>query len=480
MSSSGTCSDGVLDRLFRPRSIAVLGASGTPGKLGHEVVAAMIASPFAGQIIPVNPQGGEILGLPALRSLSEAEEAPDCAVVVVPAAAVVTSLAECAALGVPIAQVLSAGFAETGEEGRAAEDEIRELAQASGMRIVGPNCVGTYCSRSGVTWTGRASFTPGGVSFVSQSGGFAYDLLLSGREEGIAFDRVVSVGNCMDVQIAEFLDHLAAHPTTRVVGVYVEGVRDGRALMDAMRRVSMRKPLVVLKGGRSTEGARSVSSHTGRLAGDYELWRTALRQVGAIEVRSMESMITVLAAVAARPSGVQGDGVALVGNGGGATVLAVDVCSELGMRLADLSAPVLQRLDEIVRFDGPLPESGTPLDLPLGRLLADDGALFAGVIDSYCSDPDVAVVIPHLNLVPLGEWPHRREVVDRWISRLEKLDCRDAAVLPVLRTDGGLALEQLRAEIAERLRGVFAGATFRRLAEALEAAAALVHTGASR
>lgn len=469
-----------LEQLFAPRSVAVVGASRTPGKMGHDTVRALVESPFRGAVYPVNRDGGEILGCRAYPDLAATPDVPDLAIVVVPAGDVIPALAAAAARGVAVAQVLSSGFAEVGDDGRAAELAIAELSAASGMRVVGPNCVGTFSARAGLSWTTRASFEPGGVSFVSQSGGLAYDVLLRGAEQGLGFDKVVSVGNCVDVQVAEFLRHLAAEPDTTTVGLYVEGVRDGRDLMAAMRTVVAAKSLVVLKGGRSDEGGRTVGSHTGRLAGDYRLWRAALRQVGALEVRSMESMIAALAALAARPSGLRADGVALLGNGGGATVLAVDRCAELGLRLASCGPDALARLRQLVPFDGVLPPSGTPLDLPLGRLLAGRGALCADVLAAYCAEPSVGAVVVHLNLVPLGEWADQQGVVDDWVDHLAGVDAAGVAVVPVLRTDGSAALDALRRRIARRLEAVFSGPTFDRVDEALEAVVALASVGGLR
>ncbi len=469
-----------LRHLFAPASVAVVGASRTPGKMGYDVLRALVESPYPGDVYPINRDGGEVLGLKAYQSLDETPSVPDLAFVVVPSGDVVPTLRGAAARGVRVAQVLSSGFGEVGDAGRRAEAEITALAEASGLRVVGPNCVGTYSSRSGLSWTTRASFEPGGVSFVSQSGGLAYDLLLRGRQQGIRFDNVVSVGNCVDVQIADVLRYLGGLASTEVVGLYIEGVPDGREFMAAVREGLGATPLVILKGGRSDEGGKSVGSHTGRLAGDYRLWQAAFRQVDAVEVRTMDSMLAVLAGLASRPLGIHSNRVALLGNGGGATVLAVDRCAELGLETATLADRSLARLHGVVRFDGVLPAGGSPLDLPLGRLLSDGGRLFAEVLDVYCSDPSVNVVVPHLNLVPLGEWENRHTVIEDWMQQLARLDIGDTVVFPVLRTDGSAELDSLQRNLAERFAAEFRWPTFERIEEALEAASALFRVGRRR
>jgi len=477
MNPSGQPSSDALRHLFSPESIAVVGASRTPGKMGYDIVRALVESPFSGAVYPINRDGGEVLGLAAYTSLHQTPTVPSLALVVVPSDDVVQTLRDAAAAGVRIAQVLSSGFGETGRDGQRAEAEISELAVSSGLRIVGPNCVGTYSARAGFGWTTRASYEPGGVSFVSQSGGLAYDLLLRGEDQGLRFDNVVSVGNCVDVQVADVLRYLAGLESTRAVGMYIEGVPNGRDFIDAAREAVATTPLVILKGGRSAEGSRSVGSHTGRLAGEYRLWQAAFRDVGAIEVRTMESMMAVLAAVASRPVGVRGNGVAMLGNGGGATVLAVDRCAELGLAVAAVEPGSLERLRTAVSFAGVLPDEGTPLDLPLGRLLFEGGRLFADVLDTYCSDPAVSIVVFHLNLVPLGEWTDREKVLDHWLQQLSRVDTRDAVVLPVLRTDGSAALEELRRDLAPRVASWCNGPTFGSIDDALEAASALVRIG---
>ena len=183
-----------------------------------------------------------------------------------------------------------------GGHGRSAEQELFDIARDYGSRLIGPNCVGIFSAAARVTWTPQADLVPGGVSFISQSGGLADDLLAGGRFHGLAFDKIASIGNCADLDIADYLRFLRNERSTTVVGLYVEGPRDGRDMFDELAALAAVKPVLVLKGGRSGGASPSVTSHTGRIAGSYRVWQAAIRQAGAVEVRSFAEMVTGLAA----------------------------------------------------------------------------------------------------------------------------------------------------------------------------------------
>jgi acyl-CoA synthetase (NDP forming) len=388
---------------FNPAAIAVVGASRTPGKMGHVMLRALVESGFGGQLYPVNSAGGVILGLPGYGRVADLPAVPDLALIAVPRPGVADAVLACAIHGVPLIQVMTSGYGETGGRGLAAERELAEVARAHGSRLVGPNCVGLFSASARLTWTPQADFAIGGVSFVSQSGGLAYDLLAGGRFHGLAFDKVASVGNCADLDIGDYLRFLRLEPSTTAVGLYLEGPRDARLMFEELSALAAVKPVLVLKGGRSDAASASVTSHTGRIAGSYRVWRAAVRQAGAAEVRSFAELVAGLTAMQTLPTGPRRR-IALVGNGGGATVLAADSCAEHGLQIAPASAGTAARLASVLAaVDGYGPAGQAIVELPIDQLLARHGELLAEVVAALRADPVVDATILHVNLVPLAD-----------------------------------------------------------------------------
>jgi len=460
--------DAALRAAFSPAAIAVVGASRTPGKMGHVTLRALLEAGFPGQLYPVNPGGGTVLGLPGYPRVADLPGVPDLAFIAVPRPAVAGAVRECAVKGIRAIQILTSGYGETGDDGRSAEEELRDLARGHGSRLIGPNCVGIFSAARRVTWTPQAGLVPGGVSFISQSGGLAYDLLAGGRFHGLAFDKIASVGNCADLDIADYLRFLASERSTTVVGLYVEGPRDGRRMFDELAALTAVKPVLVLKGGRSGTASESVTSHTGRMAGSYRVWQSAIRQAGAVEVRSFTEMVTGLAGLQSLPPGPRRR-VALVGNGGGATVLAADSCAEHGLQIAEAGAATRTGLAPLLdAAGGSLPAGGAVVELPIDRLLSGDGGLLAAVVGVLCQDAGVDAVILHINLVPLAD---RNDVLASMHTVFGRL--RTAVqqggppVLLALRVSADPGLAAVRQELAAAARSVLGVLVFHELDDAI-------------
>jgi acetate---CoA ligase (ADP-forming) len=328
-----------LTPLFAPRAVAVLGASRSPAKLGHRLVQNLLAPGFPGDVFPVNPSGEAILGR---ESVTRAEDLPrglDLALVSLPAKAVLPAVRVLGARGCRMCVVLASGFGETGQAGRAAQQEIETIARTSGMRIVGPNCMGVVNvpGRLNASYFWDVPQRPGGISFVSQSGAYGGLFFREVRERSLGVAKFLSIGNQSDLGFAECLDWLADDADTRVVGLFVEGIRDGRAFVAAARRLTRAKPVVALKGGRAEAGRRAAGSHTGSLAGAWETYRAAFAAAGIVPVEETEelfdAMIT-LEAHAGRPP--HGASVAVLTISGGPSVVAADAAEAAGLRVPAL------------------------------------------------------------------------------------------------------------------------------------------------
>lgn len=360
----GATTDGAatdLDALFAPDSVAVYGASRQPEKLGHQLLRNVLRSGFAGDVVAVNPAAERILDTRTVASLA----APvDLALISVPAAHVPAAVQDAAESRCGAAIVLSSGFGETGAEGKVVEDRLAATARDAGMALVGPNCMGVLTRRGPDTWLNATYFwdvplTPGPVSFLSQSGAFGGMFLSEVRSRGLGVARFLSLGNAAGLTETDVLRYLADDAETGVVGVFAEGIRDGRAFVEAAREVTARKPLVVLKAGKESAGAAAASSHTGSLAGNYGAARAAFARAGVTEARDADAFFDALAAAAAGIE-VRGDRIAILTISGGPSVLAADEVERSGLRLPEPHADTRSRLAELAPAFAAL---GNPIDL---------------------------------------------------------------------------------------------------------------------
>jgi acetyltransferase len=351
--------------LFEPRTVAVIGASHDPNKIGYKIVQNIVANGYTGKVYPVNPKGGEILGLPVSPTVRDIPEEIDVALIVVPAKAVFETVQQCASHGVKFAPIISSGFSEIGnlEE----ERKIVAYARAHGMRVLGPNIFGLYS----VTPSLNATFGPreipkGNVAIVTQSGALGVAMIGKAAVERMGLSAIISVGNKADIDEADLLEYLVPHSSTRVILMYIEGVKNGERLVRTLARASKEKPIVVIKAGRSKRGAVAAASHTGSLAGAAEVFDALMRQCGVLRAESIKEAFNwcKFLAISALPAGEE---TVIITNGGGIGVIATDACERYSVTLYD----DLQILEKI--FAPVTPEFGStknPIDLT-GQATAD-------------------------------------------------------------------------------------------------------------
>jgi acyl-CoA synthetase (NDP forming) len=331
-------------QFFQPKSIAVIGVSANQTAFGTLYLAALLNFGFKGKLYPVNPRGGSLLGLTVYPSLGDIPDSVDLAVVSVPGPAVSGILESCLTKGIRAAIVLSAGFSEAGEEGKKLEGEINRVI-AKGMRVIGPNCFGIYCPRGGLTVLPGKDFPKesGPVGLVAQSGQFTEMIVLASRGLGVRFSEAISYGNACDLNETDFIELLADDPETKVIACYIEGVKDGRRFLEAVRRALRVKPVLIWKAGLTSTGRKAATSHTGSLAGSEAVWNTFFTQTGAIRVDSIDDLIdSTIACLHLLSRG--GRRVALLSGSGGSAVIGADVCESGGLELPAFSPEGQQKI----------------------------------------------------------------------------------------------------------------------------------------
>lgn len=349
-----------LDAIFRPRSVAVVGATERDGSVGRTILWNLISSPFGGTVFPVNPVRTAILGIKASPSLTAIGEPVDLAVIVTPPPSVPGLMEECASLGIKGVIIISAGFREVGAEGAALEREVVATARAAGIRVVGPNCLGVMSPVSGLNATFAARMaTQGSVGFVSQSGALLTAVLDWSLSEGIGFSHVVSLGSMADVGWGDLIDYLGDDPHTQSIVMYMETIGDARSFLSAAREVALTKPIVVIKPGRTEQAARAAASHTGSLAGSDEVLAAAFRRVGVLRVDRIGDLFGAAELLARQPR-PRGPNLTIVTNAGGPGVLATDALIGGGGRLTELTDERRARYDEVLP---PTWSHGNPVDI---------------------------------------------------------------------------------------------------------------------
>ncbi len=350
------------ERIFHPRKLAIVGVSAEGGARGFGIgmLTSLKAMNYSGEIFPVNPKGGEFAGLTFYRKIEDIPGKIDFAIIAVSAKDVPEALEACRKKGAAGAEILSAGFSELGtKEGKLLENKIREVA-AKGIRVVGPNCFGIYCPRSGLTLLPGPDLSrqSGPVAFLSQSGGMAIDLAHKGKWMGLKFSKVVSYGNGADLREVDLLNYLADDAETGVVGMYAEGIKDGDAFFQAIKKTTDKKPVVVCKGGLSAAGQRMVVSHTASMGGSRLIWRSVLRQVNAIQVQDLEELAQACLAFCFLPQKVF-KRLSIVGGGGALGVTACDAAENFGMEVPPLTQKIRESVENL------LPKPGSSATNPI-------------------------------------------------------------------------------------------------------------------
>jgi len=340
-----------LDRLFNPSSIAVVGASNDRRKSGGRFVSGLIGGNYHGKVYPVNPRESEIMGLASYPRVTDIPVDIDLAFVAVPATLVPQVIDDCSQHGVKIVVVHSAGFSELGTEGKKLEEEMLRSAGQGSARIIGPNCMGFYCPEAGINTVAIAPATieeAGSIAFVGQSGWVCENIIVMGYELGLRFSKVLSIGNQSDLTIEDLLEYLAEDDSTRVIGLYVEGIKRGREFLRLVRQVSKKKPVLIWKTGRTEIGARAAASHTGSLAGSDAVFNAALAQGGAAVARNLEELLDLMVGFTS-PFLPAGSKIGLLVEAGGGAVASADAATSLGFEIPELSPQSQKDLVDVLK-----------------------------------------------------------------------------------------------------------------------------------
>jgi len=370
-----------LEAIFKPKSIAVVGATERPGSVGRSVLWNLLSNPFGGTVFPVNPARQSVLGIRAYASVSDLPAPADLAVVVTPAPSVPDVISECVSAGVGGAIVISAGFREFGEEGRELEREIMRRVQGSRMRIIGPNCLGVMNPLNGMNATFAQTIArPGNVAFISQSGALCTAILDWSIRELVGFSAFVSIGAMLDVGWGDLIDYFGDDPRTQSIVIYMESIGDARSFLSAAREVSLTKPIIVIKAGRTDAAAKAAASHTGTLTGSDEVLEAAFRRTGVLRVNSVGDLFYMAEVLAKQPR-PKGPRLAVLTNAGGPGVLAADALIMTGGQLAELAPETLAAYNE---FLPPHWSRNNPIDI-LGDA---DATRFAKALEIAAKDPN--------------------------------------------------------------------------------------------
>ncbi len=387
-----------LDDIFSPRGVAVVGASSTGRGFATGVTLSLKEAGFPA-IYPVNPKYTEVLGLPCYPSVRDIPGVVDHVVVSIPAESALALLDDCAAKGVKSVHFFTAGFSESGYAERAElERAMLGKAKTSGFRIIGPNCVGLFVPKSHLVNTMGLPLEPGPIAFISQSGGHAHNLPFYSKLRGLRFSKVVSYGNALDVDESELLEYLSQDPETEIIAAYIEGVKDGRRFLKALKEAAARKPVVIYKGGTTEAGRRAAYGHTASLTSSVAVFDALCRQMKTIQVEDIDELIDVLVALRFVSPFPRGTGVGLMGAGGGPSVLASDEMEKAGLHLPSLSPEVRAELRKCLPLAGSI--FSNPVDTP--NLTSPEAISVTMRVVSNV--PDIHVLIYHLGFHPISRW----------------------------------------------------------------------------
>lgn len=346
------------ERLFHPESIAFIGIN--EGSLFY--LQGPLVTGFRGKIYVVNPNRESILNFKCYKSVLDIPGDIDFATVTVPAKYTPDVMRECVEKGVKTVHFFTSGFSETGtEEGKKLEQELLKIARKGVTRIIGPNCMGVYCPESGLSFLPGFPKRPGPVAFIAQSGALTEQVIYTGRLRGVGFSKVVSYGNAIDLDNPDFLEYLAEDPKTKIISTYIEGTKNGRRLFETLKETVKKKPVIVWKGGQTERGAVAVSSHTGSLAGSGNIWRAALKQIGAIDIRELEDLIDTYLVFLKNPP-PRGRRGLIVSFSGGESVTETDKAVEMGLEIPLLSRETREKIEKMVPAAGI--STRNPLDIP--------------------------------------------------------------------------------------------------------------------
>jgi len=379
-----------LHQFFNPKSIAVVGATTTPGSVGNTLLQNLVIGKFAGKIYPINPKYETLLQLPCFPSIEALEDSPDLAVIITPARTVPGIIDQCAAKGIKGVIIISAGFKELGEEGLELENEVLKRAKAGGIRLVGPNCLGIMNPLVNFNATFAATMAlKGNIAFISQSGAMCTAVLDWSLKQKIGFSAFVSIGSMADIHWGDLIEYLGNDPNTKSILMYMETIGDAKAFLSAAQEVVLNKPIIVIKAGRTEAAAKAAASHTGSLAGSDEVFDAAMRRVGVLRVDEIGQLFDMAEVLAKQPP-PKGPNLAILTNAGGPAVLATDAAARYGAEIAELSPQSLEALNAF------LPDAwshANPVDL-LGDAKPDR---YAQAIEVVAKDPNIDGILTVLS-----------------------------------------------------------------------------------
>ncbi len=383
--------------IFHPRSIAVVGASGNERSQGYHFVRHLLDYGYRGKIYPINPNLKEILSLRAYPGLKDVPGLVDYIICCIPASGVLDLLEECPEKKVKAIHLFTGRLGETGcRQAIELEERILRKARDLNVRIVGPNCMGIYCPRERISFDYGFPQKPGSVGLFCQSGGVTSEFVKYASQRGIHFSKVISYGNALDLDETDFLNYFSRDPETKIIVIYIEGTKDGSKFIRALREASRRKPVIVLKGGRSIAGAKAAASHTAALAGSCNIWEVALRQGGAIQARTLEEMIDIVVSFCFMPP-VLGKKAGIAGGGGGKGVLAADEWEEAGFTVVPLPPEIQDKIKPRV------PEAwwnwiGNPVDVSMMPGGALDTSLPGDILEMMAENSHFDLVVYNLTI----------------------------------------------------------------------------------
>lgn len=393
-------SSSTFDRLFNPKTIAVFG-SVKKDKIGHQLVSQLTEGKFPGTIFAVNPKAESPEGfaaIPGFANLTQAPSPPELALIAVPAQFVDSVIQSCGQGSVPFAVVFTSGFSEIGNSDE--EAELKETADRYGVRLIGPNCAGIMDTHAGMYSSIEVRALPGKTAFITQSGAVGGAVLALAKLRGIGFSKFVSYGNRADIGEVELLDYLESDPQTDVIALYLESLQNGREFMRAVSRVSRRKPVLIIKAGRSVSGLRAASSHTGSLAGSDEIFAAMIRQTGALRVPGMEEMLDLCDGLTSLPR-LKGDRLAIVTNSGGPGILTSDRAEELGLSVKESPSGLRKELETFLPSYCAV---ANPIDLTVEGTREGYRRTLQAVLDSeYDGAIAINVATPFLDSTALAE-----------------------------------------------------------------------------
>jgi len=403
----------MLSALFNPRSIAVIGASADPKKVGHAVLKNLVQYRYGGQLIPVNPSCPEILGIKAFPTVSAAGTTVDMAIIAVPAKFVPDTLIDCSTAGIKAAVILSAGFKEAGAEGTLLEKRIKDIARERGIRVLGPNCLGIINTANDMNATFAGGMLPKGrIAFFSQSGALGIAILDWALGNKIGFSKFISLGNKADLNEIDFIEYFAGDPDTDIILGYIEDVVSGKRFLEAASRATRLKPIVLLKSGGTAAGARAASSHTGALAGSDVAFDAAFRQSGVIRAAGIEELFDAATTFSGGKLPV-GNRLLIVTNAGGPGILAADTAERIGVKLPQMTR---ETLDSLVKMLPPSASVYNPVDL-IGDATSER---YAAALEKGVADPNVDGVLMILTPQAMTDVDNVAELAVRTAATTEK------------------------------------------------------------